>query len=138
MSAWHFDFPSAIELTLWRVASIYTLVFTILGGIWAQYCHKVLFPQWDKQRRPNLLRSSSLPRDDERDDSSFAAKLRNIHHSKDPRLDIPLRAFIPMSILCAFYCVCRIYILVEDFIGLRSLPGSAFQTVQWSDYVPHW
>lgn len=138
MFAWDFDFPSATELVLWRVAGIYTLVYTFVGCICTQYCHKILLPRWEKQRPtgPILL---STHRDDERGGtSSFAARLRNIHPSKDHRLDIPLRVLIPVSVLCAVYCVCRAYILVEDFIGLRSLPGSAFQTVEWSDYVPHW
>ncbi|KAL5358688.1 hypothetical protein BJX96DRAFT_163922 [Aspergillus floccosus] len=128
MFAWNFHFPSATELVLWRVASIYTLLYIFFGCACAQYCQKMLFPRWSKQRPPLPMAESD----------SFPSRLRNIHPSKDPRLDIPLRALIPVSILCALYCVCRGYILIEDFIGLRSLPASAFQTVEWSDYVPHW
>ncbi|PKY07896.1 hypothetical protein P168DRAFT_323107 [Aspergillus campestris IBT 28561] len=128
MFAWNFNFPSPTEQLLWRAASIYTLVYTFFGSACAQYCHKILLPRWSKQRAPlPIAQRDNLP-----------AILRNIHPSKDPRLDIPLRALIPVSVLCALYCVCRGYILVEDFVGLRSLPATAFQTVEWSDYVPHW
>lgn len=36
-----------------------------------------------------------------------------------------------------FYIVIRIYMIVEVFISLRALPASAFQSVQWSSFLPH-
>jgi hypothetical protein len=42
-----------------------------------------------------------------------------------------------VSILCACYCLSRMYVLVKDFLGLRRLPASAFQTVGWAMYIPH-
>ena len=35
------------------------------------------------------------------------------------------------------YIIIRIHMIVEVFISLRALPASAFQTVQWSSFVPH-
>ncbi|KAK0514886.1 hypothetical protein JMJ35_002265 [Cladonia borealis] len=35
------------------------------------------------------------------------------------------------------YFIVRIYMIVEVFISLRALPASAFQSVQWSSFVPH-
>ena len=35
------------------------------------------------------------------------------------------------------YIIIRIYMIVEVFISLRALPASAFQTVQWSSFLPH-
>ena len=35
------------------------------------------------------------------------------------------------------YIIVRIYMIVEVFISLRALPASAFQSVQWSSFVPH-
>ncbi|KAL4895086.1 hypothetical protein BDV59DRAFT_159747 [Aspergillus ambiguus] len=99
MFAWNFHFPLATELILWRVGSIYTLIYTFVGCISTQYCHKVLFPRWSKLR-------PALPMAER---NSFAARLRNMHPSKDPRLDIPLRALLSVSVLCALYCASRLY-----------------------------
>ena len=35
------------------------------------------------------------------------------------------------------YFIIRIYMIVEVFISSRALPASAFQTVQWSSFLPH-
>lgn len=134
MSGWNFHFPSAAERRLWRVASTYTLSYTLVGGLYAQYCEKILFPGWSASQQ-----DGSLPKTERQGRShELMERLRNIHPAQNPQLGIPLRALIPVSFLCALYCLARGYILVEDVIGLRSMPPSAFQTVEWSVYVPHW
>ncbi|KAI2880141.1 hypothetical protein CBS76997_9932 [Aspergillus niger] len=140
MLAWNFHFPSPTEHLLWRVASIYNLTFTVIGGLHAGYCDKILLPREYNRRlllplsRPKTSTNPSRQRSCLR---NLAAKLRNIDPYRDPKREVPLRVLFPTSVLCAAYCVGRAYVLTEDFIGLRSLPASAFQTVSWSDYVPH-
>ena len=41
------------------------------------------------------------------------------------------------AVIAMTYVTIRIYILVEPFICLRSLPAVAFETVQWSTFIPH-
>lgn len=134
MIAWRFDFPSSLERILWRIASCYTLLFSIFGGPYIQFCYKVLLPRHAEKRRAGDV-EATIPQTRMQ---HLAAKMRNIHTSRDPRLEIPLLALIPVTVLCALYCISRAYILVEDLVGLRDLPESAFQTVEWSVYIPHW
>lgn len=42
-----------------------------------------------------------------------------------------------LVLLGGLYSVARIAMIVEMFLGLRSLPSGAFDTVQWSGYIPH-
>ncbi|BCS03147.1 uncharacterized protein AKAW2_70025A [Aspergillus luchuensis] len=140
MLAWNFHFPSPVEHLLWRIASIYNLVFTVIGGLHAGYCDKILLPREYKRRMVlplSTVKTSTNPSRQRSCLRNLAAKLRNIDPYRNPKREVPLRVLFPTSVLCAAYCVGRAYVLTEDFIGLRSLPASAFQTVSWSDYVPH-
>ena len=39
--------------------------------------------------------------------------------------------------LCIVYIIVRIFMIVEVFLSLRALPHSAYESVQWSSFVPH-
>jgi len=42
-------------------------------------------------------------------------------------------AFYPLVIL---YVLCRLYMFIEMFVGLRAVPVGVYQTPQWSQYFP--
>ncbi|KAF8998949.1 hypothetical protein BDQ17DRAFT_1247029 [Cyathus striatus] len=50
---------------------------------------------------------------------------------------IALVAVIPVTITVGIYVVARYYLIFEAFFALRSLPPSALETVQWSNFIPH-
>ena len=56
-------------------------------------------------------------------------KVRNNSSDHDPALNVPLKAMLRVTFFGAVYYVARAYVLVEDFVNLRSLPSSACQTV---------
>ncbi|KAI9768074.1 MAG: hypothetical protein M1840_005108 [Geoglossum simile] len=54
---------------------------------------------------------------------------------------IPLRssvAYYWLSLISVLiYSICRLYLIVEPFVSLRSLPADAYDTIQWSNLIPH-
>jgi hypothetical protein len=68
------------------------------------------------------------------------ARLRNNTTSElghDPSITVPLKALVPVTLSAALYCIARAYILIEDLANLRSLPQSAYETVNWTKILPH-
>jgi hypothetical protein len=43
----------------------------------------------------------------------------------------------PFYLIIAVYMVCRAYVIVEPFVGMRALPAAAYRTVTWSEYFAH-
>lgn len=41
------------------------------------------------------------------------------------------------GIVVPLYLVARAILLVVAFIGLRSLPSTAYETVYWTTFIPH-
>lgn len=66
-----------------------------------------------------------------------AARLRNLSEGRDPRFAAPLKAIAPVAVLVTAYCATRAVVLIECFIGLRLLPVTAYKTVRWTSFVPH-
>ena len=146
---WNFEFPSNSERILWRIAGIVTITFPAVVWPFELYLDRRLSirkPAPSQQdykpesadcealpQRPYLSRrQSGLGKA-----KAFAARLRNNSQDDDPALDIPLRALIPATILCAAYTIARIYFLVEDLIGLRCVPSKLFENVDWMQLIPH-
>jgi hypothetical protein len=141
LCGWNLSFPTGIERTLWRATSIYNMVYMWLGTAvvgWYQRLflphYSVQDPQAEKARKLTVKRSSNWFRGRAQGAISW---MRNNSPDHDPAMETPLRMLIPATALCFLYCFSRIYILVEDFIGLRELPSSAFDTVNWSRVLPH-
>jgi hypothetical protein len=62
--------------------------------------------------------------------------MRNLSPDNDPMLQVPVRLWLPTTMLCVIYCFSRAFILIEDAVALRYMPQSAFQTVDWGQYSP--
>jgi hypothetical protein len=64
--------------------------------------------------------------------------LRNNSDDKDENLDVPLRMLVPATIAASCYVICRLYIVVEDFIAFREMPSAVYDSVEWLLLLPHW
>ena len=108
--AWSFQFPSHTESWLWRSSSI-TLAFLAAMyefGCWpGNYIGKYFLPG-----RPStaIEISRALPK--------------------------RLVRLVMWPFLIVAFCA-RSYIIVEGFVGLRALPETAFESVDWWNFAPH-
>ena len=147
VSGWNYDFPTQAEQTLWRAASMIMLVCPFVYGLITEsafhLCPALLgrfapnhTPMYDvksdarARRWPGQGRWMPKAR-------SVAARIRNNSLLKNPALDVPLKAILPMYVLGVIYCHARLYVFVADAIELRSLPSSAYLTVDWAGFIPH-
>lgn len=135
ISAWNFWFPTAIERTLWRVASIVMASSVYWGAIVNMWIVPILtklgvFAWFDATFTCQIDRVW-------KGRGEFAAVLRNNHPDKDPAFTVPLRVIIPGFFIAASYCIARAYLLVEDLVILRLQPPSTYETVNWTAFLPH-
>lgn len=123
---WNFSFPTRIEMILWRSASI-TLVCTALIfwvceiiqdgrriGRWERWYTR-MFP--DKAEKAYRMGASPQVRKEV--------------------MFIPMWEVIVMTPVTVIYSLARSYIMIEIFLSQRSLPKGAFDSVDWSRYIPH-
>ncbi|KAL8846034.1 MAG: hypothetical protein Q9221_008847 [Calogaya cf. arnoldii] len=108
-TAWHGQFPSLTELLLWRASSI-CIASSGLTWILINMFARISpgFKEYWKQVETLRAHCTSL---------------------------VGLGS---LAFLCGLaYLLARIFIVVESFISLRKLPASAFNTVEWTQLVPH-
>lgn len=136
---WNFEFPTMIEQLLWRISAC-GIIGCALCYIVINFCvfdaekliRKMLgMEEVDQTRKAptRRCRRSRLQK--------FADSWRNNSIGKDPALDVPLKAIIPVNILGFIYCMCRGYVLIADVIELRSLPIETYMAVDWTNFLPH-
>ncbi|MCJ1412948.1 hypothetical protein MMC19_007049 [Ptychographa xylographoides] len=111
---WNFQFPSQVEQTLWRAASLSSVVLIIL-----YYLGYVIGTFFSRQMANFIFKKN-------------AATLLDLAFLFPRAVQIPV--LLPFF---GSYTIARTYVIVEGFISLRSLPLSAYDSVDWSNYIPH-
>ena len=143
---WGFPFPTQAEKHAWRIATV-----TIIMCIFIPWAVEILAWRINISVAPidvsNLASTEAILPASTSASTSTAAKtrrktwkytIRNLTFPRDPLMDIPLRVLVPVTVPAAIYCFARAYIVIEGFIGLRALPPSAYQSVDWTFITPHW
>ena len=142
---WNYSFPTHTETMLWRGAS-----GTMLGTLVAYWAVTeygfFLHPRFCRRstKASHGVEAGRTRCNNERSPGWFTSKahalaacVRNNSISQDPALTVPLRAILPIYVVGVFYCHARTYIFIADILQLRSLPSSAYSTVDWTEYFPH-
>ena len=143
---WNFDLPTPTEKLLWRISSMALLVaITIVIFVESMFrllpylnrntirTSTIVWRTRSASHSARWLITARVPR--------FAGKVTRYMRNNTPQRDksktIRLRALLPVSLCGLVYTWARIYMLTEDFVALRALPRSAYQTVNWSQFIPH-
>lgn len=142
-AAWNFYFPTETERVLWRLFAATQFVLSACIGIL-----EVTQLTWPTRRtRPCNVDELPSTMGPEKLDKIQSRKVLHWFHrvwhkpinnsiSQNPFYEVPLGSLLLTTPLCAAYCICRWYLFLEDIIALRSLPSSAYQTVDWTQYWP--
>jgi hypothetical protein len=125
---WNFEFPTQIELILWRVCSMFLFGNTV--AFWVFETSAVWYRVGRWQRFFCRIFWKSKLEDVE--------KARLEREAKRLPKTLPLKAeFWSIFPLACTYAAARLYLVVEVFVGLRALNASAYLTVNWAMYLPH-
>ena len=117
IAAWNFDFPTSVEAMLWHISTVYVFASMIMTWLIFAYAFEI---------EPRIIRNwRSGP------------LLEKVSHSSRLQDGLPPLSAMPTIILGALYILARAYIIVEDVANLRDLPASAFNSVDWSNFIPH-
>ncbi|ORX99289.1 hypothetical protein BCR34DRAFT_495478 [Clohesyomyces aquaticus] len=154
MAAWNFSFPTTTERLLWRISASINLAILALGSpLILCWEHRFAIAGWRDPLlgylgfRNIVLAHNSIHSNGSRRalGSSLLNKtcrsishsfdwMRNLSADDDPSLSVPLRVWLPSTAISALYFLSRLFILIEDAAGLRAVPQSTFQTVEWTRY----
>ena len=148
--AWRHDFPSEVEKILWRIAACTMTISPLLVLLLAEIDR--YWPGFTKPSSndpsPEKVVTEPSRSDPDREESPPSERgpgrlsrvldnMRNNSPRQDAALSMSLKAMIPLYIAALAYIVARIYIMIADFVELRSLPLSAYDTVEWQEFWPH-
>jgi hypothetical protein len=154
---WTYHFPTTAERTLWRIAAIGigvcpSVVYTMIGktGFNRHFVRVWYIMRFEDGSCLTILpKALSVMKD------ACLANIENrglgdedkVPPEKDqtpPPLwpeNVPYWLRVLLLGLCnlgmLLYVTCILYLTLEAFISLRSLPVGAYATVRWADWVPH-
>ena len=146
---WNFTFPTPMEPLLWRISNVMMLGSVFVYRAADTTGFRIL---------PALKRRTSQAPSTEPDPEKalrhkprgggigylswviqrIADAFRNNSPDNDLHLTVPFKAIFPVYFAVIAYCSARAYILLEDFVILRALPPSAFESVSWTGLIPHY
>lgn len=122
---WNFSFPSVLEQTLWRASCITITGCALIFWACETYQDGHRLGRW-RRWYANLF-----------PESARVATMNSAEKGEREVLFIPLWEVILMTPISVIYTVGRVYIVIEIFLSQRSLPNRAFDTVQWTNFIPH-
>ena len=143
IGGWNFHFPTEVERNMWHITTLG--IISSMLTYWIVHFYSYAIPAALRRRRgeppvenPYSDYNTKKPKKGFLCRVRWAlGRLKNNSDPRDPSLDIPFRSLIPILTCVIVYCLCRAFVILESFINLRALPPSAYDCVQWADFLPH-
>ncbi|KAL8867670.1 MAG: hypothetical protein Q9174_005510 [Haloplaca sp. 1 TL-2023] len=122
--AWDFSFPTNVERSLWRAASIAIAACAFIFWVCETYQDGHRLGRWERWYA-NWFKGG-------RD-----GRINTMEKVRRNRRFIPVWEVFVMTPVTLVYTIARTYIVIEVFLCQRSLAIGCFDTVEWSEFVPH-
>ena len=133
-AAWKSFFPSKSEKWLWRISALIIAISGIVAAI------GLLF--WNARVSVDAQTMRISMDRSERTSLWHIVFLSPLDWRKHPIL-FTLRRIFALIIYCCcvifflIYVFARLFLIIEAFISLRKLPIEAYQTPEWTQWIPH-
>jgi len=129
LAGWNWAFPTHVELILWRVSSLFLFCTTVLFWVFETTAAWHRRGRWDHLFHYFFSNQAKLA-------ESERARLAKQSSNKPKMLPLPAEfwSILPLAVL---YGAARGYLVVEVFMGLRSLEPSTYVVVNWTAFLPH-
>jgi hypothetical protein len=132
VAGWNFDFATATERILWRIASL--LLFGITVAFWIFET----MASWTRLGRWRTIYLYLTNKEEGLERHRRRMKQRDLHVTEREMSELPvLWEFATITPLAIVYGIARLYLLAEGFAELRNINGTAYVHVQWTDFIPH-
>jgi len=134
-------FPTEAERLLWRISCIVgsTAVIPIAIQLFSPFVLKHTRRTWHdwRTRRAQPVQSAESAESAQPAQPTLPAQghADTAHPSAWSRTPLPVQ--IVCSVCWVFFIAARVYIVVESFLSVRSLPRDAFRAVSWTNAIPH-
>ena len=124
--AWKFFFPTHVERILWRVGCITIVATTFIFLACESYQDGHRLGRWQRWYLKMFPKNPV-----------HLARVDTMEKKRREMEFVPFWEVVIMSPVTMIYTLARTYIIVEVFVSLRSLPSGAFNSVNWSNFIPH-
>jgi hypothetical protein len=113
LGGWNFEFPTTLEMWLWRASSIVLVLYGTLGSLTLAITMQFM-------------------------STAFIAKVRAKFHEAGKKTGFfDIVQVLLLFIILIPWIFARWYITVESLISLRKTPAGTYETVNWTNRIPH-